>query len=77
MQAHAEKNNILNGTLQTLIGSYMGEKIILATPQLKWYLEKGLKVTPIYEVIKYHTATCFKNLIHEGGSDDGCARWDL
>ncbi len=45
---------------KTLIGSFYGEKILLATPLLKWYLEHGLEVTHIYQVIEYTPVPCFK-----------------
>ena len=38
----------------------MGEKILLATPLFKWYLEHGLEVTRAYQVIEYTPNPCFK-----------------
>ena len=38
----------------------MGEKILLATPLLKWYLEHGLEVTHVYQVIEYTPKPCLK-----------------
>ncbi|KAG3204484.1 hypothetical protein PC129_g22573 [Phytophthora cactorum] len=31
-----------------LIGSYFGEKILIYTPLLKWYLSRGMEITKIY-----------------------------
>ena len=45
---------------RSLIGSMFGEKILLATPLLKWYLEHGLEVTRVYQVIEYTPNPCFK-----------------
>ena len=45
---------------RSLIGSMKGEKILLATPLLKWYLERGLEVTRVYQVIEYTSKPCFK-----------------
>ena len=45
---------------RSLIGSMVGEKILLATPILKWYLEHGLEVTRVYQVIEYTPEPCFK-----------------
>jgi hypothetical protein len=61
MREHAIKNKILTAPRRTLIGSYLGEKILLATPLLKWYLEHGLEVTKIYQIIEYQPVSCFKN----------------
>ena len=44
-----------------LIGSLKGEKILLATPFLKWYLEHGLEVTKVHQVVPESTPdSCFK-----------------
>ncbi|BFZ13860.1 hypothetical protein BsWGS_16899 [Bradybaena similaris] len=80
MQAHAEKHNILNGPRRTLIGSYKGVEILLATPLLKWYLMNGLEVTKIHQVIEYHPKACFKQFgdtvteaRRDGDRDPSCA----
>ena len=39
MQSYAEENKIMAQPRRSLIGSLKGEKILLATPLLKWYLE--------------------------------------
>ena len=44
MKAYAEENDIMRQPRRSLIGSMKGEKILLATPLLKWYLEHGLEV---------------------------------
>ena len=44
-----------------LIGSYFADKILLITPLLKWYINHGLEVTKIYEVVQYLPVKCFKN----------------
>ncbi|KAK2158323.1 hypothetical protein NP493_1808g00002 [Ridgeia piscesae] len=38
---------------RTLVGSYRGDNILLATPLLKWYVQHGLVVTRVYQVIEY------------------------
>ena len=35
------------------------EKILIATPLLKWYLEHGLEVTKIYQVVEFKPSRCF------------------
>ena len=39
MQAFAEQHNIMSTARRTLIGSYKGDKILLGTPLLKFYLD--------------------------------------
>ncbi|BFZ06709.1 hypothetical protein BsWGS_09748 [Bradybaena similaris] len=60
MQEYAEKNKLLSSPRRTLIGSYSGKQILLATPLLKWYLDNDLEVTKIYQVIEYKPETCFE-----------------
>ncbi len=44
IKTYAEENDIMRQPRHSLIGSMMGEKILLATPLLKWCLEHGLQV---------------------------------
>ena len=60
MQTFAEEQNIMSHPRRSLIGSYFGEKILLATPLIKWYLAHGLEVTHIYQVVEYTPVPCFK-----------------
>ena len=60
MKSYAEENDIMKQPRCSLIGSMFGEKILLTTPLLKWYLEHGLEVTRVYQVIEYTPNPCFK-----------------
>ncbi|CAH3160600.1 unnamed protein product [Porites lobata] len=60
MQTFAEEQHIMPQPRRSLIGSYFGEKILLATPLIKWYLEHGLEVTRIYQVVEYTPFPCFQ-----------------
>lgn len=42
-----------------------GEKIMLATPLLKWYLNHGLEVTHIHKVVEYSPVPCFQAVSNE------------
>ena len=44
---------------RSLIESLFGERILLATPLLKWYLQHGLEVTHVYQVVEYTPKRCF------------------
>ena len=63
MKAYAEENDIMSRPRQSLIGSMVGEKILLATPLLKWYLEHGLEVTRVYQVIEYTPKPCYGDAV--------------
>ena len=52
MKAYAEEHGIMAQPRCSLIGSMKGDKFLLATPLLKWYLEHGLEVTKVHQVIK-------------------------
>ena len=60
MKDYAIQNKLMSQPRRSLIGSYAGYKILLITPLLQWYLNHGLIVTKIYEVIEYEPKTCFK-----------------
>ena len=60
MQNHYKENDKKYVNTKKLIGSYFGEKIVLYTPLIKWYLEKGLVITKVYQTISYTPKACFK-----------------
>ena len=59
MRKFAEKNDLLKRPTKTLLASYYGNKLLLATPLLQWYLKHGLKVTKVHQVIQYKPMQCF------------------
>ena len=61
MKTFAQEQEIMSRPRRSLIGSYFGEKILLATPLLTWYLEHGLEVTHIYQVVEYTAVPCFQS----------------
>ena len=61
MKAYAEEHGIMAQPRRSLIGSMKGDKILLATPLLKWYLEHGLEVTKVHQVIEFTPEPCFKS----------------
>ena len=60
MKTYAEESNIMAQPRQSLIGSMKGDKILLATPLLKWHLEHGLEVTKVHQVGEFTPEPCFK-----------------
>ena len=63
MQQYAEENNILKKPRRMLVGSYIGDKILLATPLLRLYLTHGLAVNHIYQFIEYAAHPCFQRFV--------------
>ncbi|GFO27003.1 hypothetical protein PoB_005350800 [Plakobranchus ocellatus] len=60
MRDFADEHKLLGRPRRTLIGSFIGKNIFLATPLLRWYLEHGLVIDEIYEVVEYTPARCFQ-----------------
>ena len=61
MREFAMTHNILSQPQKSLIGSFYGKKILVLTSLLKWYLQHGLIVTDIYQVIQFRGYHCFNN----------------
>ena len=59
MYCYAVQHEILKKPRRLLIASFYGEKIVLATPLLQWYLKHGLVVSHIYQSIQYDPSPCF------------------
>ena len=53
--------NIPAVTRKLLVGGMAAEKILLASPLLKWYMEHGIMVTRIYQAVEYQPKEAFKS----------------
>ena len=51
MQQHAVDHDIMSTPRRMFVGSYRGDKILLITPLLQWYLAHGLVVDHVYQVV--------------------------
>ena len=60
MQDHITKYNMSSKPRRLLIGGMKAKKILLLTPLLKWYIDHGLEVTEIYQVIEFSPQASFK-----------------
>ena len=61
MQQYAIDLDIMSMPRRMLVASYSGDKILLITPLLKWYLEHGLVVDHVYEIVEYERNPCFQH----------------
>ena len=61
MREYAVDHDIMSTPRRMLIGSYRGDKILLATPLLRWYLTHGLVVDHVYQIIEYSPKPCFQH----------------
>lgn len=57
--------NDQNWKSKSLISSYFGQKILLYTPLIKFYLKHGLKITKIYQIMEYQSARPFEKFVNE------------
>jgi hypothetical protein len=53
MREFADERGFLKSPQRMLVGSLFGEKILLLSELAKWYLEKGLVITKIYQMVDY------------------------
>ena len=61
MRQYAVDHDIMSTPRRMLVGSYRGDKILLTTPLLRWYLAHGLVVDRVYQIIEYEPKPCFQN----------------
>ena len=61
MRQYAEEHDIMSTPRRMIVGSYHGEKILLATPLLRWYLAHGLDVDRVYQIVEYSPKPCFQH----------------
>ena len=61
MRNYAEEHDIMPTPRRMLVGSYRGEKILLTTPLLRWYLAHGLVVDRVYQIVEYSPKPCFRD----------------
>ena len=60
MQQYAVDHDIMSTPRHMLVASYSGDKILLITPLLKLYLEHGLVVDHMCEIVEYERNPCFQ-----------------
>ena len=65
MQDHIISENFSREPRRLLIAGLKAEKLLIATPLLKWYLEHGLKVTKIHQTVEYTPVKCFSSFVEK------------
>ena len=60
MRQYADENDIMSAPRRMLVGSFRDDKLLLATPLLRWYLAHGLVVDRVYQVVEYEPNPCFQ-----------------
>ena len=65
MRRYAKDNGLSQKPRTLLVGGLRAEKILVASPLLKWYLEHGLQCSQIYTTIEFGRQQCFKKFTEE------------
>jgi hypothetical protein len=65
MQDHVRKHELSAAPRRLLVGGMKARQMLIATPLLKWYLEHGMVVTKIYQVVEYQQQRCFQDFVKE------------
>ena len=69
MQEHVRRLGLSKISRRLLVGVMKARQLLIATPLLKWYLEHGLELAKIYQVIKYRLQRCFHEFVEEMSED--------
>ena len=62
MQRYVEEMGMGKNPKVLLVGGMSAQEILIATPLLRWYLQHGIEVTNIYQVVEYQQKRCFNGL---------------
>ena len=65
MKRYVEKNDMSTKPHHLLVGGMQAEKILLHSELLKWYLEKGLEVTKVHQVIEFRPRRVFRPFVQQ------------
>ena len=65
MQNFARDSGMNTKPRRLLVGGMKARKMLFATPLLKWYLEHGLVVSKIHQVIEYNRMKCFQEFVSD------------
>jgi hypothetical protein len=65
MQDHVRKFKLSQKPRRLLISGLKAEKILLISSLLKWYIDHGLIVTKIYQVVEYNPIRCFTSFVSQ------------
>ncbi len=65
MQEHVKELGLSEKPRRLLVGGMKAKQILVATPLLKWYLEHGMVVSKIYQVVEYRRQKCFESFVRQ------------
>ena len=59
MKTYAQERGELKRPRRLLVAGHKAQKVLLITPLFRWYIERGLVVTKIYQVVQYELKRVF------------------
>ena len=65
MQRYVEEMGMGKTPRVLLVGGMSAQEILIATPLLRWYLQQGIVVTKIHQVVECQQKRCFKGLARD------------
>ena len=65
MQTHIRQYNLSAKPRRLLVGGMKAQQILLATPLLQWYLNHGMIVTKVYQVVEFQKQRCLRDFVKE------------
>ncbi len=65
MRKYCIDNDLMKNSRKQLIGSYFGEKMWIMSPLAKWYLDKGLEISKIYQFLEFDNNENFSEVVDE------------
>ena len=65
MQAHIWEHRLSDKPRRLLVGGMKARQMLLATPLVQWYLNHGLVITRIYQVVEFQQQRCFRDFVRE------------
>ena len=70
MRDYVKEKGLSTKSKRLLLGVMKAKKVLLATPLLKWYLQQGLRITKIYQLIEFDlNNTPFKDFVEKVTND--------
>ena len=66
MMQHCIDHHAPTTSRRLLVRGMKARQIFLATPLWQWYLNHGLVVSRLYEIIEFFPVRCFKNFVDQG-----------
>ena len=63
MQQHIIDHKLSQHPRKLLVGGLRAKKMLISTPLLRYYLQLGMEVTNIYQVVEYGRTKCFQKFV--------------